>query len=179
MNKKLTISKLDAVKRQLETAICLYFSNGDPVSIHTLTAAAYNIVRDVNKRRGGPPLLIKQEILNYVKEGYEKEVRDKINAAENFFKHAERDHEQTLDFEPDLSEMLILEACSVYYKLSGEFPPLFKLFQGWYIANHQSMFNFPEDQQQIISKTKQDVLQLGREGYLNTILPLLLMKLNT
>lgn len=178
MNKKLTIYKLDAAKRQLETTIRLYFSNGDPVSIHTLTAAAYNIVRDVNKRRGGQPLLIKEEFLNYVKEGYEKKIRNKINEAENFFKHAERDHEQTIDFNPDLSEMLILEACSVYYKLSGEFPPLFKLFQCWYIANHQSMFNFPEELQRIISETKQNVLQLGREGYLNTFLPLL-MRLNT
>ena len=177
MNKKLTISKLDAAKRQLETVIRLYFSNGDPVSIHTLTAAAYNIVRDVNKKRGGTALWVKEKFLNYVKEGYEKEVREKINAAENFFKHADRDHEQTLDFNPDQSELLILEACSVYYQLSGEFPPLFRLFQGWYIANHQRMFNFPEEQQRIISEAKQDVLQLGREGYLNMVLPLL-MRLN-
>jgi hypothetical protein len=41
--KKLKISKLDAAKRQLEVAIRLYFYFGDPVAIHTLTAAAYNI----------------------------------------------------------------------------------------------------------------------------------------
>jgi len=50
---KLTISKLDAAKRQLETVIRLYFVHGDPVSIHTLTSAAYNVIRDVNKKRGG------------------------------------------------------------------------------------------------------------------------------
>jgi hypothetical protein len=33
--KEFKVSKLDAAKRQLETAIRLYFSDGDPVSIHT------------------------------------------------------------------------------------------------------------------------------------------------
>ena len=39
MMKNITVSKLDAAKRQLETVIRLYFFDGDPVSIHTLTSA--------------------------------------------------------------------------------------------------------------------------------------------
>lgn len=53
------VSKLDAAKRQLGTAIRLYFSDGDPVSIHTLTAAAYNILRDVTKQKGVELMLVK------------------------------------------------------------------------------------------------------------------------
>ncbi len=48
----LEISKLDAAKRQLDTAIRLYFCDGDPVSIHTLAAASYNILRDVTEQIG-------------------------------------------------------------------------------------------------------------------------------
>ena len=55
----LKVSKLDAAKRQLETAIRLYFSNGDPVSIHTLVAAAYAILHDVTGRKGADPMLIR------------------------------------------------------------------------------------------------------------------------
>jgi len=40
---KLKISKLDAAKRQLETAIRLYFNEADPVSVHTLAGAAHTI----------------------------------------------------------------------------------------------------------------------------------------
>jgi hypothetical protein len=48
MGATLRISKLDAAKRQLETAITLYFNSGDWVSIHALAGAAYMIIRDVN-----------------------------------------------------------------------------------------------------------------------------------
>ena len=37
----LTIPKLEAAKRQLETAIALFFDHGDPVSIHTLAVQRY------------------------------------------------------------------------------------------------------------------------------------------
>lgn len=173
MRKNLKISKLDAVRRQLETAIRLYFSNGDPVSIHTLTAAAYNITRDINKKMEGSPLLIKELFLKCVREGHEERIRKKLNEAENFFKHADRDHQAVIDFNPELSEMLVLEACSAYYKLSGEFPPLFKLFQSWFIANHQDLFNFPDEQAKVIAMAGQNVIKLGREGYFNKLLPLL------
>jgi len=178
MKKKLLISKLDAAKRQLETAIRIYFSSGDPVSIHTLTAAAYNVVRDVNKNMGGEKLLAKEGFLEYIKEGHEQEVWEIINKAENFFKHADRDHDSTIEFNPAQSEFLILEACSVYAKLSGEFPPLFKLYQSWFIANHQHWFNFPEEQRRMISMGAPEVISLGKEAYFNFALPLM-SKLNT
>jgi hypothetical protein len=175
MEKKLTISKLDAARRQIETVIRLYFCNGDPVSIHTLTAASYNILKDLNKKRGGTPLMVKELFLDFTKEDRKKEIRDTINEAENFFKHADRDHEGTLDFIPYLSELMICEACFVYWKLSGEDPPLFKLFRLWYMANKPDYFNLSEEQKKIFADFKPE--QLGREGYFNNFLPLV-MKLN-
>src|SRR5882762_2358461 len=49
----LVLEKLDVVKRQLETAIMLFFADGDPVSIHTLACAAHGVVRDLNRFMGG------------------------------------------------------------------------------------------------------------------------------
>ncbi|MFZ5452825.1 MAG: hypothetical protein ACOZF2_13295 [Thermodesulfobacteriota bacterium] len=90
------------------------------------------------------------------------------------FKHADRDHEETLNFNPNLSDFFALEACGTYHKLTGEFPPLFKLFQIWYIATHQNMFNFPDDRARTIESARIDVLSLEREGYFNTLLPILM-----
>jgi len=99
--------------------IRLYFTNSDPISTHTLIAAGYNVIRDLNRRRGGEPLFAKELIFDYIKEGHEKEFRNRINAAENFFKHADSDPDGYIDFNPCQSDFLILEACSVYSRLTG------------------------------------------------------------
>lgn len=110
MEKRINITKLDAAKRQLETAIRLYFHNEDPVSIHTLVSAAYNIVRDVYRKRGGPPMFIKDDFIEvYVKAEYQNEMRKKLNEPENFFKHADRDHVEAIDFNPRASEFMIFD----------------------------------------------------------------------
>lgn len=171
MKKKLHISKLDAAKRQLETVIRLYFSNGDPVSIHTLAAAAYNIVRDVNRKKGGKKLFAKDGFLDHIKEGHEKEVQELLNKAENFFKHADRDPDSTIEFNPEQSEFLILEASYAYYRLCGEHPPLFQVYQSWFIANHQNLFNLPDEQSRAISMGAREVANLGRERYFDLALP--------
>ena len=51
---KVRVTKLDAAKKQLETAIMLYFHDGDPVSIHTLCCAAYSVIHTLNKKRNNP-----------------------------------------------------------------------------------------------------------------------------
>ena len=53
MKKKIKISKLDAAKRHLETAIRLYFNYGDPIAIHTLACAAHGILSDLNEEHKG------------------------------------------------------------------------------------------------------------------------------
>jgi hypothetical protein len=173
MKRMLTISKLDAARRQLETAIRLYFSTGDPVSIHTLSAAAYNVIRDINKKRGGSPLIMKDQFLERVKDEHKEEARRKLNEAENFFKHANRDHKSTLEFNPEQSEALLLEACSVYYALSAEFPPLFKLFQLWFVANHPTWFKFPQEEERLLSINRNEIVEAGRERYFQMALPFL------
>lgn len=49
---KVVVTKLNAAGRQLNTAIRLLLGDDDLLSIHTLTAAAYRILRDLQKARG-------------------------------------------------------------------------------------------------------------------------------
>jgi len=46
------LNKLGAAKRQLNTAIRLFFARDDEVAIHTLGAAAYRILRDLKAQSG-------------------------------------------------------------------------------------------------------------------------------
>lgn len=122
--------------------------------------------------------MVKEHFFEFVKEDRRKEMRVLMNTAENFFKHADHDHESKLDFDPDQSQILIYEACSVYRKLSGEYPPLFMLFQAWFMASYQDLFNLPEEQKRIVAAVQQDVRSLSREDYFNKLLPVV-MKLST
>ena len=138
---ELIISKLDSAKRQLEVAIKLYFHFDDPVSIHTLTAAAYNVLRDINKNRGNDPVIVKEWIVKYIiRPEKKKEFISLMNKAENFFKHASRDSEETYTFRPHQTEILLYEAVYIYQRLTGEITPLIELYRVWFMMHNIDIF---------------------------------------
>lgn len=47
------ISKIAAAQRQLDAAIRMFFHKEDELAIHTVTAAAFQIFRDLTEERGG------------------------------------------------------------------------------------------------------------------------------
>jgi hypothetical protein len=83
MTTKLHLSKLDAALRQLETAVTLYLQSNDPISIHTLTAAAYNVLRDIKKHRGAEFQMFKDADMVYPEK--RREFGEMLNESENFF----------------------------------------------------------------------------------------------
>jgi len=167
----LHVSKLDAARRQLETAIRLYFNDSDPVSIHTLTAAAYNLLRDINRDAGGPKLIIKEELVERVVPEYQKEVRRNLNEAENFFKHADKDPKAVLEFSPTLTELMIWESCSAYFQLSNEQLVLAKVFNGWYVVNNPDLFRLSDDQLRQCGQSKQEIEGMSKQEYFRLYLP--------
>jgi hypothetical protein len=44
---KLRVNKLDAARRQIDTAICMLFAEDDPVAVHTLVCAGWQVLRDL------------------------------------------------------------------------------------------------------------------------------------
>ncbi|MFH0940290.1 MAG: hypothetical protein V1840_00350 [Candidatus Omnitrophota bacterium] len=115
------ISKLDAAKRQLDTAINLYFKDADPISIHTLTAAAHQILMDISKPEEIRSFM-KDVALSIIRKDKVKEYLFMINEAENFFKHAERDQRALLEFTPEQTEFLLLDAVEMYMQITKEMP---------------------------------------------------------
>jgi hypothetical protein len=102
---KVRIPKLEAARRQLRVAISLWFQDGDEVAIHTLACAAHQIIHDINQHRGGAELLFNN--LNF-REEYRGEVIKWFKKEMNFFKHADKDPEGVIDFDPKLTEMFIM-----------------------------------------------------------------------
>ena len=99
---RIKVTKLDAARRQLESAIVSYFNGGDPVPIHTLATSAREILSNLNTHRGGKPMYFDLEV---IKPEYRKELRKKFRAAQNFFKHADNDPNGILNFYPESSIM--------------------------------------------------------------------------
>ncbi len=106
-------TKLDAARRQLETAIALLFNDGDAISTHTLAYAAFGVLKDVAAHRGASNVLAAAEALAAA--GKKGEFWKGFNRAGNFFKHADRDPDGVLtDMPEEENEALISIALSIY-----------------------------------------------------------------
>ena len=113
----LTVVKFDAARRQLQTAIELWFGGGDVVSIHTLLHAAYEVIHSVSKTRSTDRLLFDSPM---IKEEYRGDVVRFMKKPGNFFKHARIEPgDATIEFNPNISEIFMLYALRGI-QLSGE-----------------------------------------------------------
>jgi hypothetical protein len=110
------ITRIEAAQRQLVTAIELFFEGRDAISVHTLAAAAHGILRDLLKLRSGASI-IKDNPL--VRPDRQKEFIAILNTAQNFFKHADRDPGKAIEFRPDFTQFLLIDAIFMYEGLTG------------------------------------------------------------
>ncbi len=110
MGELITVGKLEAARRQLQTALTLWFNGGDEVSIHTLAHAAYEIIHVVSKERNPN----RRDLLfdgSFIKDKYRGEVNKFFKKPGSFFKHAKKDGEATIEFTPLLTELFLI--CAV------------------------------------------------------------------
>jgi hypothetical protein len=108
MNDRL-VTKLEAATRQLDTAIALYFEEGDAVSIHTLACAAHQVIHDINRHRNGPELLFDALSRKPADHRISKAV---LHRHYNYFKHADNDPCPNcgISFDPKITEVFMLSA---------------------------------------------------------------------
>jgi len=103
---KQKVTKLEAARRQLSTAIELWFHDKDVVSVHTLAHASYEIVHVISKKKNRKYDLIFDSMV--VKDEHRSEFNKKIKKYAEFFKHADRDAEATIEFPPQASEFFMM-----------------------------------------------------------------------
>jgi len=110
-------------------------------------------------------------MIEWIKPGKEKLFRDKLNEAENFFKHADKDPEGSIEFSPFQTEILLFDACSHYYTLTGETVPVFRLFEGWFMLHNTEAFNLPPEMDKAVKSVGPELTSLTRAQYFQQILP--------
>lgn len=118
----MTVTKLDAARRHLSTAIRLWFADGDPVSVHTLCYAAYEVIHVLSRNANRKDKLIFDN--DFIKDEFRSEFNLLVKKAPNFFKHADKDPNGAIEFLPQMSEMFFLFTAlgieTMGLKLGGE-----------------------------------------------------------
>jgi hypothetical protein len=136
--------------RQLDTAIRLLFHGGDVVSVHTLACAAAEVFRDVLNAKGGESW---RDAIIAAHPGMEKQIHQTLARAQNFFKHADKDPEDELDFDETTNDQTIIVATLEYGELLGLGAPSgrtkittpMSVFQLWYFAKNPKVLSSLSD----------------------------------
>ena len=114
------LNKMAAARRQLNTAIWLWFREGDPASIHTLAGAAFGVLSDLyfHRYKQRPVPLDTAHFPDELK-GFEDDLRNGMAATHTFLKHALWDPDATHTFSVGWTEHYIFNAICAYSKLKG------------------------------------------------------------
>jgi len=141
----ITVDKYQAAYRQLNTAIRIYFSGGDLVSVHTLAGASHIIFHDLveNKHPNGSWEITAAQDSKLELGKFLKIARE----AQNFIKHASRDPNGVLTLnEEDTEHLLFLVIQNICILLNnGEvLSNEATVFQLWFEAVHKYSLNEQE-----------------------------------
>jgi hypothetical protein len=139
------ITKIEAAKRQLETAIILFLCEKDPVSTHTLANASIAILKDLAKNKGIKslitdlsPIFENSKLNQKQQERINAWAHKEINKCYNFFKHGSIGNKNNNEilFSPQRNQFYIFEAVRFYTLLELELTETIKLFYIYFINNN-------------------------------------------
>lgn len=128
---KINVNKMEAARRQIREAICLFLESRDIIAVHTLATAGYQILYDLAKKQD-----ISDFIYDIIKDEYRGEAKNLFNKAKNFFKHADRDGNERIELNSSLTEWFLFSATHLIEKLNGDLYPENYAFLWWFTANH-------------------------------------------
>jgi hypothetical protein len=166
--RKLKINKRAAAKRQIETAVRIWFNRGDPVSIHTLSAAAGEILHALGRQKG------LRSLHDWIK-SLPKPVQLRMHLAQNFFKHGFRDMTATLKYYPIHGEMLLFDAIESYDILFGATPSML-CFMFRYVTEYRRFFPSWAEAMDGAGMEAERILSPSRENFFDIYFPLLKRK---
>ncbi len=162
------ISKIQAAEKQLSTAIELFLKRKDPVSIHTLGCAAHEIIQSLAERKGIKSMELRA--LDIIKEDKRKIFRDALKETRNFFKHADKDPENILKFNPELIEFILWDAVRTYYFLTQQKVPLFIAYDFWVYTKYPSLYKMTSEEEKNYKNAVGDITHENKDFFLNWVL---------
>ena len=142
----------------------LYFNDADPVSIHTLAAAAQSILKHLGPRESSTMLL--ESCMAPLPKELADEIRKAIRKPQNFFKHADQDPGESIDFAPGLTDFTLLDAMVKYLELTGDLTLMLRAYEKWFVVRHPH-FWVHTPRHDLAREAQQKLGKLGRMEFLN------------
>jgi len=163
----IVVNKVQVAIKQLNTAISLYYSSGDIISIHTLAGAAHNIIHDLVENK-------------YPNKSWENTVAQDNNLslgkflqiarkAQNFIKHAKTDPDGDITINSNDTEHLLfltIQNLCLLIKENELLSNEVSTFQLWFMATHNYTFheNYLNDEfKDIKNMTKKEQIEQGKQ----------------
>jgi hypothetical protein len=132
------VRNIEAANQQLEAAAKMFFENGDPVAVHTLASAAWEIYAKHSKRTGRRRIfdLLTAKLPPGAKE---KDLSDVLNKRRNFFKHASQSPNKAVDISDLENEiMLMMAASDAKFLLGEDAPAVVTALLVWYDISYRN-----------------------------------------
>lgn len=164
------VGKLEVAEEQLITVIDLFFKNKSEISVHTLVRATYEILDKLCEHKGLGRGVVYEGVKGIV-ETQRKKIIDKINEARNFFKHADKDPEAKIVWNPELSTHYIWDATSLYRRLSNnKMPCEILIFSVWYRVKNHHLWDIPSELDELIPDAKVELENIDKTTFYNFFL---------
>jgi hypothetical protein len=137
-------TKMEAAEKQLFTAVRLFLEDSDPVPVETLCGAVLGILHPLADHHGIVGMLKNPDLIS---PGFEKLWRQKLNEAPNFLKHADRDWDAEINYNPDALPYKLFEAVALHEKVNAVVFKATKkkwfggVFMFWFSINYPQLVN--------------------------------------
>jgi hypothetical protein len=153
------VKKIDVAREQIETAIVLFFKDDAPISVHTLGSAAFQILKDISDINNGNFAF---ELSVRIKPEFLKLYWNKFNAAANFFKHADKDHDSELEFNDNINELLLIQCCLGYKEVAKVTTDTMIIYANWMALFYPKLFG-KESQFDLTNIDRKQMKIIGEE----------------
>jgi len=127
------VTKQSVAASQLESAIWLWFQEGDPISVHTLAVAAHDCFHALLRHAGKS-----SDWEDWVK-SKSKEFQKQMRVSQNFFKHGHKELKAKLLYPTIQGEMLMMDAVTCYELLHNKPTGLMRLYAQRFLYEHPSI----------------------------------------
>lgn len=164
---RVRVNKIEAAASQLDSAIFLWFNNGDPISVHTLVVAAEDCFAALLRLRGRTSTVMR-DWLSAQPQAVQKELCD----TKNFFKHGAKNTKREVLLSPFYTEMLMFD-CVVQCGWIYPHTPLMRAYSVWFGSDHLAILKRELHGYIAEGINAKEFTGLNRSEFLDKILPIL------